>query len=211
MSVLEAEKVGSLAFFTLTYDDGNLPLMASKLKKYHYCEYDSKKDIFTEREDFEILHQHIVDYRNPDWSHDYVVHPSLCREHVQMLLKRYRQDYFRRFGSRVDLRFSLFGEYGSRTHRPHYHLIVYGLDKSECVRLRNMWQFGFTDMRYITHFNSDGSDAFVKVSRYVSKYLAKGSYLPDYVKDGLAEKPRRQSSLRFGLRDLDVDRMRFFI
>lgn len=82
--------------------------MASKLKTYHYREYDSKKDEFTEHEDFEILHQYIVDYRNPDWSHDYVVYPSLCREHVQMLLKRYRQDYFRRFGSRVDLRFSLF-------------------------------------------------------------------------------------------------------
>ena len=195
MSVLEAEKAGSIAFFTLTYDDGNCPMMCSVV-----C-------------DGEIVEQYLYDYKTcaPQRFYD-EVHYSLCRKHVQAWLKRYREDYSRRHdGKRVDLRYSFFGEYGERTQRPHYHMLVYGLEKSECERLRLSWQFGFSDMRFLSHFNSDGSDAFAKVSRYVSKYISKGDFLPDFVKAGYAEKPRMQSSVRLGVRDFNVDEYRDFI
>lgn len=195
LSLFEALNAGSLAFFTLTYDDGNLPLMASKVDKG------------------EIVHQHIVDYRCPDWSHDYHVYPSLCREHVRAWIKNFREDYKRRHGERVKLSYACFGEYGDRTQRPHYHCLVYGLEDSEVERLRRSWQFGFTDCHVVSRFNSDGSDAFVKVSRYVSKYVAKCDALPDFVQAGFAEKPRLICSQHFGSKSVssELDKYRNFI
>ena len=122
----------------------------------------------------------------------------MWRNDVQLWLKRYRSDFFRRKGYRVDLRMSCFGEYGSRNNRPHYHCIVYGLDESEVNRRCSMWHYGFHYAKTLAEFNSDGSNAFVKCSRYISKYIAKGEHLPKFVQDGLAEKPRRQSSIRLG-------------
>lgn len=187
LSLFEAMSAGSLAFFTLTYDDGNLPLMANKVDKG------------------EIVHQHIVDYRCPDFSHDYELFPSLCREHVRTWFKNFREDYKRRHGERVKFSYACFGEYGDKTKRPHYHCLVYGLDTQELHRLKNSWQFGFTDLHVVSQFNSDGSNAFVKLSRYVSKYVAKCDALPDFVRAGLAEKPRLICSQHFGSKSVSSD------
>lgn len=182
---------GSLAFFTLTYDDGNLPLMVSKVEKG------------------EIVDQRIVDYRNQEIPSGYEVVNSLCREHVRAWFKNFREDYKRRHGERPKFSYACFGEYGDMTKRPHYHCLVYGLDTQELHRLKSSWQFGFTDLHVVSQFNADGSNAFVKLSRYVSKYVAKCDALPDFVQAGLAEKPRLICSQHFGSKAVSSDLLHY--
>lgn len=52
---------------------------------------------------------------------EFVRHYSLFKRDVQLFLKRFREmvDY--------PIRFYCAGEYGSKTFRPHYHLIIFGL------------------------------------------------------------------------------------
>lgn len=49
------------------------------------------------------------------------IHPLVKRD-VQLFIKRLRKHYFDQ-----DIRYFLCGEYGSKSMRPHYHLILFGL------------------------------------------------------------------------------------
>ena len=213
LSVLEAENGGSIGFITLTYNNDCLPFWLTSWREF---ERDGKvlTELFccgVERGAVCNLGPNDKDFHcRPINKGTFFLCPSLNRQDVQKLIKRYRQDFFRRKGERLDFRFAFFGEYGERYKRPHYHLIAYGLEKSECQRFCSLWRYGFSDLKFVEHFNSDGSDAFSKVSRYVSKYVGKGDFLPDFVRNGYAEKPRRQSSIRFGQRGLDVETLRNF-
>lgn len=227
LSVLEANKSGSMAFITLTYDDAHLPMQNSYVRVHRSVDPDTGEEsvsLETIFDGFSIGHSFLPEkdanmcnlfyhgQRNFDGEMlDFFTCPSLRRLDVQLLLKRYRQDYFRRHNERLDLRFSCFGEYGERFQRPHYHMIVYGLPRDEVNRLCQKWSFGFTNVQYVNRFNTDGSDAFVKVSRYVSKYISKSDFLPSFVQEGFAEKPRKQSSVRLGRRDLAIEHLRNFI
>lgn len=57
--------------------------------------------------------------------------PSLAPEHVQLWLKRLRSRT-----SPARFRFYLVGEYGDNTHRPHYHVILFGFPT--CARGRTL-------------------------------------------------------------------------
>lgn len=220
LSVLEANSAGSLAFITFTYNDESLPVWYLRPA---LVRIDTRSD-----SDFSIYDaagtgrgEGCYQWQLDKWKDsgccllpfddDLVVCPSLNRADIKALLKKYRQDYFRRHGERLDLRMSCFGEYGERFHRPHYHMIVYGLSRDEVNRLAAKWSFGYTNVQYVTRFNADGSDAFIKVSRYVSKYVSKCEFLPDFVQRGFAESPRKQSSVRLGRRDLNYEHLRNFI
>lgn len=50
-------------------------------------------------------------------------HPTLRHSHFQEFMRRLRLEFSDR-----KLRFFCCGEYGSRTYRPHYHAVIYGLD-----------------------------------------------------------------------------------
>ena len=58
---------------------------------------------------------------------------SLVKKHAQEFLARLRKNIYPR-----KIRYVCVGEYGGKNHRPHYHLIVYGLDplelEKECWR-----------------------------------------------------------------------------
>lgn len=59
-------------------------------------------------------------YCYPDYA------PSLCKRDLQLFLKRIRF----RFRDRL-LRFYACGEYGTKRHRPHYHLVLFGVSPDE--------------------------------------------------------------------------------
>lgn len=84
-------------------------------------------------------------------------HSTLCHRDWQLFMYRLRQYFNDR-----SLRFLMCGEYGSKTFRPHYHAIIYGLSIDDFPDLRvqsvnknndllyksdwlslNMWQLGF--------------------------------------------------------------------
>lgn len=201
----EANARGSLHFFTLTYNDSNLPIAYTD--SGHYSAFGRGSEIAapTLRE----------------WSQNgcrcveskicgLVACPTLFREDVKHWLKKYRS-YCDRHSLSKDFAFSVFGEYGERKRRPHYHALFIGLSDDQARVLSNLWTFGFVDLKCIPRFNRDGSDAFILTSNYVSKYIAKRDKLPDFVRDGFAELPRRQSSIGFGLSGLDVEKMRPFL
>lgn len=124
-------------FVTLTYNDASLP------RAWHvgYNYYDGFY------EDVEPL---VLD-DDEEWIAAAAGAPAtLSIRDTQLFMKRLRKAFKSR-----RLRFFLAGEYGSKTHRPHYHAIIYGLTLSD-----------FKDCR-IKDFNMLGQP------RYISKSFEK--------------------------------------
>ncbi len=71
-------------------------------------------------------HLHHSEFVNDDTG-EYFSHPTLFYRDFQLFMKRVRK----MFGSHI--RFVVCGEYGTLTYRPHYHAILFGLDKSDFV------------------------------------------------------------------------------
>lgn len=98
------------------------------------------------------------------------------KKDVQLFLKRLRISLFRKFKT-PPFRYCLFSEYGKTTHRAHYHLILFGVSlgnlKYPFFVLRkyiaNAWKFGYVHLK-LCHHNSFS---------YLSKYLIKGTNVPD--------------------------------
>lgn len=60
-------------------------------------------------------------YADEELPYDLEGNATLCKRDVQLFIKRLRKQ----FGSGI--RYYAVGEYGEKSHRPHYHLIVFGL------------------------------------------------------------------------------------
>lgn len=66
---------------------------------------------------------------------------QLCKSDLQKFFKRVRKKGYR-------LRYYAVGEYGSRTYRPHYHILLFG-DVPDHV-LRDSWSFGHVHIGTVT-------------------------------------------------------------
>lgn len=99
---------------------------------------------------------------------------SVNKRHIQNWLKRFRIRYLREYGEVVHLKYFLTSEYGPSTLRPHYHMLLFGLERYDVKDLCNEWNrlYGFTYVKKVKHSNSDS----FAVSRYVAKYCAKGTF-----------------------------------
>lgn len=95
---------------------------------------------------------------------------------VQLFLKRLRITLERKFNI-PPFRYCVFSEYGKDTHRAHYHMILFGVKLGDLKfpffvlqkYLRKTWKKGFVHVK-LCHENSFS---------YLSKYLLKGSNVPD--------------------------------
>ena len=113
--------------------------------------------------------------------------PSLCKGDVQKFLKLFRKSYARK------VRYYCVGEYGSDTYRPHYHLIMFGVDSSAVSLILKCWGKGHICIGTVTPQSIS----------YVAKYhVNKGSY-PEGV-----EPPYVSMSLKPGIGYNYVERMR---
>lgn len=84
-----------------------------------------------------------------------------------VLVKKHLQDYIKRLRRKVEpvkLRYYACGEYGSLTHRPHYHLIIFGLGSSNLFS--DCWHFGHTFVGEVER------ESIQYVAGYVSKKIA---------------------------------------
>ena len=115
-------------------------------------------------------------YRNVDLPRGECGLPSLRVSDVQRFFKRLRKHFPDR-----RIRYYVAGEYGPRTHRPHYHGIIFGLTLSDFSDLRC---FGVNELKqpYYTSptFEKIWSHGFVQLSdvtyqtcAYVSRYCLK--------------------------------------
>lgn len=68
---------------------------------------------------------------------------QLSKRDVQLYMKR-----LRRSAPGVTVRYFAVGEYGSKTYRPHYHLLLFGEVSDEQVRAA--WEFGHVNIGQVT-------------------------------------------------------------
>ena len=148
-------------------------------------------------------------YRNKDLPRGECGIPSLRLEDLQKFFKRLRKRFT---GRRI--RYYCAGEYGPRTHRPHYHGIIYGL----CLRdfpdlkcfgtnelgqpyytsplLEKIWSHGFIQLSEVTYHTC----------AYVSRYCLKKQVKQVYIDDGV-EPEFNVSSRRPGIGMLHATEM----
>lgn len=92
------------------------------------------------------------------------------------------------------LRFFASGEYGPTTHRPHYHLILFGTDLEEIGNIAGLEFAGKNELKQIywnsPFLNNVWNKGFVQVSEasydtmnYVARYTAKKAQGDSYAKD----------------------------
>ena len=102
---------------------------------------------------------------------------GVCLRDVQLFFKRLRINLVRK-GFREKIRYALCSEYGRRTHRPHYHAILWNLRQTDILSYREItglieksWSYGFCMCRLIDPRND-------KAFYYTSKYLRKDNIVP---------------------------------
>lgn len=98
-------------------------------------------------------------YRDEDLPDD----AMLCKRDLQRYIKNVRNYY--RASRRV--RYYACGEYGERTHRPHYHAILFGVHEHEASAISQLWPYGGVAVGTVT------PESIQYVAGYVCKKLSK--------------------------------------
>lgn len=84
----------------------------------------------------------------------YVPDTGVSKKHLQLFMKRLRKK------NQMQLRYYAVGEYGTKTNRPHYHIILFNYEHKERV-LQSAWKFG------IVHIGQCNQASI----RYCTKYI----------------------------------------
>lgn len=87
--------------------------------------------------------------------------PHVRVTHLQNFLKRLRNRSGRRF------RYYGVGEYGSRSYRPHYHVVLFGMGLDTHSNIRDSWRF--CDPKFGVHIGELNKDS----ARYITGYVTK--------------------------------------
>ena len=122
--------------------------------------------------------------------------PSLSSADCKQFIRSFRQSIFRKFG--VQIRFLAAGEYGSKTFRPHYHFLFFGLPNISNVELKEIissaWhKCSIIDVQFPKNASSSGF--------YIGKYMSK-NHLREcreiHRVDPTFEMPFKRASIGFG-------------
>lgn len=195
-------------FLTLTYDDDNLPLFSlgrdslsqDFIRLYPYSRRlrnDSLIDDFCE--DFYNFDSDFVDkmdyYSSFVINYEHKYHKSCAYGHglyallyyrdIQLFLKRIRKYIYKYYGEKI--RFYVIGEYGTKSVRPHWHLLLFFNSSSlsqafeDCVNVGSssrkcfcprfilpLWQYGICDSK-----RTNG-----ECYNYVSSYVNQSACFP---------------------------------
>ncbi|AXL15103.1 replication initiator protein [Microviridae sp.] len=90
------------------------------------------------------------------------------KSHIQKYIKRLRKA-LDNSGYTDSVRYFACGEYGSKTHRAHYHLVLFGLDAHYETYVRDAWSINGDPIGHV-HIG----EAHAGAGKYVAKYASKG-------------------------------------
>lgn len=126
-------------------------------------------------------------------------------KHVQDCLKRFRINHLRASGEKLEFKYFCTSEYGPRTLRPHYHMLIWGLDVRQLKEFIDDWEsrHGFVRARNVKYHRTD----FYKTARYVSKYCSKGVFENPLVKLNCVNKCTKLISKGIGESYLSLNRV----
>lgn len=98
----------------------------------------------------------------------------LLYEDIQKFIKRLRKAY------RGKLRYFVAGEYGEKTARPHYHMILYGWKPTDLENLYKIHHNGYYNSKWLANIWGMGqiqiAQAVPETYRYVAGYVTKKMY-----------------------------------
>lgn len=104
---------------------------------------------------------------------------SVCKKDGQKFIKRLRE-YFSRVKNVDNIKYVLTAEYGKRTHRAHYHAILFGVTFDDLIKYkkskRGNWIYKSATLDKIWKHGIctvDCTNISAKVARYCTKYCAK--------------------------------------
>lgn len=99
---------------------------------------------------------------------------TVWKQDVKDWLKRFRTNYERNFGKKIG-RYFLCSEYGTHTHRPHYHAIFFNMSVKDMSLALRDWRgaFGFVMAKDI---DMSSQKSLENSARYVAKYSTKGVF-----------------------------------
>lgn len=122
--MLEAKNYpkNSCWFVTFTYDDDHLPPYGRDIQ----VQDNNGKKIW-KHVDEEVVNDLTGEIKHPPFR-------SVSKREHQLLMKRIRKHY----GN--DIRFLMSGEYGSKSFRPHYHYILFGIQFDDLVFYKSNWR-----------------------------------------------------------------------
>lgn len=115
--------------------------------------------------------------------------PTLNYTDVQLFIKRLREFFSRKYTNSQAIRFYLCGEYGPRTLRPHYHILLFNVPdlRNFTERVRRLWKKGFVEWK------KPGKDHFNYLTTYIN-YA--DSRLLSLIQRKKIQPPFRRMSLR---------------
>lgn len=221
----EAQNYGSCYFVTLTYKPESVPFAQTLLdvncdtgevcidKCADVCYQgmiDKVRGLFKSHKGSVFYHYETIATATCEdgCKHEFqvVYTPTLYVRDVRLKIKQFRINYERSNGSKLDFKYICAGEYGSSklgAHRPHYHILFFGLNREQVYDFCHLWNLGFYFVESVKFKNEDGSDGLAKVASYIGKYAVKGSFNPDSVTNHLVLPSRICASRGVGLCNID--------
>lgn len=149
----EASQFENCCFITLTYDEDNLPLVLDADEK-PITSFDAGSDISAR--------------------------PTLCPADVQKFMKRLRRHLTYIPKKKKDgrdhidkVRYFAVGEYGGKTHRPHYHILIFGWRPSDLQAFKLHKGRPVFRSSQIEKLWTKGYSTVCDVNPYVAKYCAR--------------------------------------
>lgn len=109
---------------------------------------------------------------------------ELCPADPQLFLKRLRARI-----APLRIKYYLCGEYGAQRGRPHYHLIIFGVNDCYVNIIEKEWAWGFVKVGPVN----------IKTCRYVAKYLTKNPLGRRFDRENHKTLPYQRCSRGIGL------------
>lgn len=178
---------GSFVYDTLTFRQSSMPMV--DITDF-YEEVKLHKDAISPQS-VKLIERYSRGYYG--WQVPYVER-SIIRDWIRNARELFVYDH----GYRPKWKYMVTLEYGPKYSRPHFHLMFFGISKADYRKyLGKVWEekYGFTKFNFI--IGDDRADA-SRISRYISKYISKGSWDSPLVLDGILPKPFRSISHGIG-------------